>query len=157
VGQQRDGVIFPIEKIAALAKKPARDAHRRVQVAGSFHRRQKGAGDMLSLSGTSSTRRKDRHLLSAPGTRLKTFMLGGHQEKRAPRGTENVPTSSGSAKRRNWRATWTRRAATDASRDNWRMAFGDVSRPRVNGDRATASNTSNMSFEYIEGEASSTT
>ena len=88
------GVVFPIEKIAAIVKEAGAVFHTdAVQVAGKIPIDVKKLPvDMLSISG---------HKLHAPkgigvfylrrGTRLKTYMLGGHQENGRRGGTENVP------------------------------------------------------------------
>jgi cysteine desulfurase len=114
--------------------------------------------DMLSMSG---------HKFHAPkgigifyvrrGTRLKPFMLGGHQEHSRRAGTENVPYIVGLAKacelaRLGWREEGVRLARL---RD--RLEAGIVAScpdVRVNGDPSRRlPNTLNVSFEYIEGEA----
>ena len=88
------GVIFPMEKIAAMAKEAGAVIHTdAVQIAGKrVIDVQKVPVDMLSISG---------HKIHAPkgigfiyvrrGTRMKTFMIGGHQENGRRGGTENVP------------------------------------------------------------------
>jgi len=154
------GVVFPMEKIVELAKEAGAVMHTdAVQVAGKLPIDVKKLPvDMLSLSG---------HKLHAPkgigifylrrGTRLKTFMLGGHQENGRRGGTENVPYIVGLGK-----AAELAVANMDAERrvltrlrdklENGLLA--SCPDARVNGDRVhRLPNTTNMSFEYIEGEA----
>ena len=154
------GVVFPIAEIAALAKEAGAVVHTdAVQVAGKIPVDvSKVPVDMLSMSG---------HKFHAPkgigifylrrGTRLKTFMLGGHQESGRRGGTENVPYIVGLAKACELATANMAREATQvrALRDKLEQGLlatcPDV---RVNGDPAhRLPNTSNMSFEYIEGEA----
>ncbi len=154
------GVVFPMEKIAEMAKEAGAVIHTdAVQVAGKIPIDVKRLPvDMLSISG---------HKLHAPkgvgifylrrGTRLKTFMLGGHQEHGRRGGTENVPYIVGMGKAVELAArdmeSGSRQLAAlrDRLEQGLLAACPDAS---VNGDRtARLPNTSNMSFEYIEGEA----
>ena len=88
------GVLFPIEKVAEICRAHGAILHTdAVQVAGKIPVDVKKVPvDMLSMSG---------HKFHAPkgvgifyvrkGTKLKPFMLGGHQERTRRAGTENVP------------------------------------------------------------------
>ena len=154
------GVVFPMEKIVEIAKEAGAIIHTdAVQVAGKLPIDVKRLPiDMLSISG---------HKLHAPkgigvfylrrGTRLKTFMLGGHQENGRRGGTENVPYIVGlgaavdlaTANMDEERRTLTR--LRDKLENGLLATCPDA---RVNGDRVNRlPNTTNMSFEYIEGEA----
>jgi len=154
------GVVFPMEKIVEIAKEAGAIIHTdAVQVAGKLPIDVKRLPiDMLSISG---------HKLHAPkgigvfylrrGTRLKTFMLGGHQENGRRGGTENVPYIVGlgaavdlaTASMDEERRTLTR--LRDKLENGLLATCPDA---RVNGDRVNRlPNTTNMSFEYIEGEA----
>ncbi len=154
------GVVFPMEKIVEIAKEAGAIIHTdAVQVAGKLPIDVKRLPiDMLSISG---------HKLHAPkgigvfylrrGTRLKTFMLGGHQENGRRGGTENVPYIVGlgeavdlaTANMDEERRTLTR--LRDKLENGLLATCPDA---RVNGDRVhRLPNTTNMSFEYIEGEA----
>ncbi|MDD4018971.1 MAG: cysteine desulfurase NifS [Kiritimatiellae bacterium] len=154
------GVVFPLEKIVAMAKEAGVVVHSdAVQVAGKLPIDVKKLPvDMLSISG---------HKLHAPkgigifylrrGTRLKTYMLGGHQENGRRGGTENVPYIVGLGKAcelasANMEAE--RRLVTrlrDKLENGLLATCPDAS---VNGDRAhRLPNTTNISFEYIEGES----
>jgi cysteine desulfurase len=153
------GVLFQMEEIARLVKAAGAVLHTdAVQAVGKvpIDVRQMPV-DMLSFSG---------HKLHAPkgigvlyvrrGTRLKTYMLGGHQEHGRRGGTENVPYIAGLAR------------ACDLARDHLadgaclaalrdRLEAGLLATcpdASVNGDRAhRVPNTTNMSFSLIEGEA----
>ena len=154
------GVLFPMEKIAEIVKSRGAILHTdAVQVAGKIPVDVKKIPvDMLSMSG---------HKFHAPkgvgifyvkkGTKLKSFMLGGHQERVRRAGTENVPYIVGLAKacelaRLGMAAEG---APIAAMRD--RLEAGLLAacpNVRVNGDREhRLPNTLNLSFEYIEGEA----
>lgn len=154
------GVVFPMEQIAAIAKEAGAIIHTdAVQTAGKTPIDVKKLPvDMLAISG---------HKLHAPkgigvfylrrGTRLKTFMLGGHQEHGRRGGTENVPYIVGLGKAvelasANMEAECRHLSALRDKLENGLLATCPDA--RVNGDRVNRlPNTSNMSFEYIEGEA----
>ena len=154
------GVLFPIEKIAAICQAHGAILHTdAVQVAGKIPVDVKKVPvDMLSMSG---------HKFHAPkgigifyvrkGTKLKPFMLGGHQERSRRAGTENVPYIVGLAKA----CELARLGMADESaqltalRDRLEAGIlASCPNVRVNGDKAhRLPNTLNVSFEYIEGEA----
>ena len=114
--------------------------------------------DMLSMSG---------HKFHAPkgvgifyvrrGTKLKPFMLGGHQERTRRAGTENVPYIVGLAKACELARLGMADEAKKLTVLRDRLEQGILAtcpNVRVNGDRAhRLPNTLNVSFEYIEGEA----
>ena len=154
------GVVFPMDEIAHIVKSAGAVLHTdAVQVAGKLPIDvRKVPVDMLSLSG---------HKLHAPkgigvfyirrGTRIKTFMLGGHQEHGRRGGTENVPYIVGLGKA-------IELAESGMEAENRHIAhlrdklesglLASCPDARVNGDtRSRLPNTSNMSFEYIEGES----
>jgi cysteine desulfurase len=114
--------------------------------------------DMLSMSGHKFHAPKGVGFLYVrKGVRIKPFMLGGHQENARRAGTENVPYIVGLAKacelaRTGMKDECERIAAMrDKLEAGILAACPDV---RVNGDRESRlSNTLNVSFEYIEGEA----
>ena len=154
------GVLFPMEKIAGIVKSRGAILHTdAVQVAGKIPVDVKKVPvDMLSMSG---------HKFHAPkgvgifyvkkGTKLKPFMLGGHQERVRRAGTENVPYIVGLAKacelaRLGMAAEG---APIAAMRDKLEAGLlAACPNVRVNGDREhRLPNTLNLSFEYIEGEA----
>ena len=154
------GTLFPIEKIAGICREYGAVCHTdAVQVAGKIPVDVKKVPvDMLSMSGHKFHAPKGIGILYVrKGARLKPFMLGGHQEAGRRAGTENVPYIVALAK-----ACELARLGMDAEnakiaalRD--RLEAGILAKcpdVRVNGDRANRlSNTLNVSFEYIEGEA----
>ena len=154
------GVLFPIDRIADICKTHGAIFHTdAVQVAGKIPVNvQKTPVDMLSMSG---------HKFHAPkgvgifyvrkGTKVKPFLLGGHQERSRRAGTENVPYIVGLAKA----CELARLGMADESvkltqlRDKLQAGIlATCPNVRVNGDQANRlPNTLNVSFEYIEGEA----
>ncbi len=154
------GVIFPVEQIAELVKGKGSVFHTdAVQAVGKIPLNlSKSNIDLLSLSG---------HKLHAPkgvgvlyvrkGTRIKPFMLGGHQEKGRRAGTENIPGIVGLGKA-------CELAAKNIKEENERVKklrdklenaiLKNCPDSMLNGDKDNRlPNTSNISFEYIEGEA----
>ena len=154
------GVIFPMEKIVEIAKEAGAIIHTdAVLAAGKLPIDVKRVPvDMLSISG---------HKLHAPkgigifylrrGTRLKTFMLGGHQESGRRGGTENVPYIVGLGKAVDLAAAYMDEERRTLARLRDKLENGLLATcpdARVNGDRMNRlPNTTNISFEYIEGEA----
>jgi len=154
------GVVFPMEELAVQAKAAGAIIHTdAVQVAGKIPIDvQKVPVDMLSISG---------HKIHAPkgigflyvrrGTRLRTFMLGGHQENGRRGGTENVPYIMGLGKAvelasENMAAEDKQLAYLRDKLENGLIAACPDA--RINGDTAhRLPNTSNISFEFVEGEA----
>jgi cysteine desulfurase len=159
-GNNETGVIFPVEEAAKLAHEKGILFHTdAVQSAGKIPIKMKNnVIDMLSISG---------HKLHAPkgigilyvrrGTRFSPFLIGGHQEKGRRGGTENTPSIIGLGK------------ACELADKNMQKENNEVKRlrdklekelleripqSRVNGDTANRlPNTTNISFEYVEGEA----
>jgi len=154
------GVIFPIEKIAELTKGKGTVFHTdAVQAIGKIPLNlSKSNIDLLSISG---------HKLHAPkgvgvlyikkGTRLSPYMIGGHQEAGRRAGTENVPGIVGLGKA-------CELAAKNIEEENQKVKYlrdklenailEKCPQCRLNGDKNDRlPNTSNISFEYIEGEA----
>ena len=154
------GTLFPIAKIAEICKEYGAVLHTdAVQAAGKAKIDVKAVPvDMLSISG---------HKFHAPkgigfmyvrkGTKIKPFMLGGHQESGRRAGTENVPYIVGLAKA----CELARLGMADEERKltalRDRLEAGILAKcpdVRVNGDKENRlPNTLNVSFEYIEGEA----
>ena len=154
------GVVFPMEEIAAICRERGATLHTdAVQVAGKIPVDVKKVPvDMLSMSGHKFHAPKGIGLLYARrGTKLRPFMLGGHQESSRRAGTENMPYIIGLAKacemaRIGMEAEQRQLAAL---RDRLEAGILETCpNVRVNGDRAhRRPNTLNVSFEYIEGEA----
>lgn len=154
------GVVFPMEKIAEICRAEGAILHTdAVQVAGKIPVDVKAVPvDMLSMSGHKFHAPKGIGLFYVKkGTKLKPFMLGGHQEKVRRAGTENVPYIVGLAKacelaRLGMAAE---QAQLTALRDKLEAGIlATCPNVRVNGDKSSRlPNTLNVSFEYIEGEA----
>lgn len=153
------GVIFPVEKAAEMARERGILFHTdAVQAVGKIPiDLSKTPIDMLSLSG---------HKLHAPkgigvlyvrkGTKFSPFLIGGHQEKGRRGGTENTPSiiamgvaAELAARKLEYENTHVRRL-----RDKLENALlQSVPSSKVNGDRVNRlPNTSNISFEFVEGE-----
>ena len=154
------GVVFPIREVAEIVKEADGVMHTdAVQGAGKMPIDVKTIPvDMLSISG---------HKLHAPkgigalyvrkGTRLSTFMLGGHQENGRRGGTENVPYIVGLGVACELAAEHVRDENTMVAALRDRLEAGILSScpdTQVNGDRRNRlPNTTNISFSYIEGES----
>jgi cysteine desulfurase len=154
------GTIFPIDEIAALVKAVGGVIHTdAVQAVGKVPIDvRRTPVDLLTLSG---------HKLHAPkgigalyvrrGTRLKTYMIGGHQEHGRRGGTENVPAIVGLGKAAELAAASLAGEAAHVAPLRDRLEAGLLATcpdARVNGDpRHRLPNTLNISFEFIEGEA----
>ncbi len=154
------GVIFPVEDAARLAHEKGIPFHTdAVQAVGKLSMRLKSSAiQMLSLSG---------HKLHAPkgigvlyvkkGLRFNPFIVGGHQEQGRRAGTENVPGIIGLGKACELAADRAPEEGTTVGQLRDRLELSILSRvphSRVNGaDAPRLPNTSNISFEYVEGEA----
>ncbi|MFP4037163.1 MAG: cysteine desulfurase NifS [Desulfobacteraceae bacterium] len=154
------GVIFPVEQAADMAKGKGIPFHTdAVQIVGKMPLRVgETAIDMLSLSG---------HKLHAPkgvgvlyvrkGTKFSPFMIGGHQEGSRRGGTENTPGIIGLGKACLLAMERLGQEMVEVKRLRDRLEKGlieRIPRCRVNGGGAERlPNTSNISFEFVEGEA----
>ena len=154
------GTVFPVAQVAEICKEYGATFHTdAVQVAGKIPVDvQKVPVDMLSMSG---------HKFHAPkgisifyvrkGTKVKPFMLGGHQESSRRAGTENVPYILGLAKACELARIGMAKEGELLTKLRDRLEAGILAacpNVRVNGDKANRlPNTLNVSFEYIEGEA----
>ncbi|MBU1083875.1 MAG: cysteine desulfurase NifS [Candidatus Omnitrophica bacterium] len=154
------GVIFPVEEIAEIARKRNVVFHTdAVQAAGKVPLAMTELpADMVSISG---------HKLHAPkgvgalyirrGTKFKPFMIGGHQEHSRRGGTENVASIVGLG-----RAC---ELAVEHFDDETKRVKGlrdrlettllkKIPNTRLNGSKEKRlPNTTNIGFEFIEGEA----
>ena len=154
------GVIFPISEIGEKLKKMGVLFHTdAVQVAGKLPVDVKSLPvDMLSLSGHKIHSPKGIGVLYVrKGTRFSPYLIGGHQERGRRAGTENVASIIGLGK------------ACELAGKNLKEESLYVSGLRkklenallrscpdatVNGDvNSRLPNTTNVSFEYVEGEA----
>lgn len=154
------GTVFPIEKVTEIAKEYGAIMHTdAVQVAGKVPIDVKKVPvDLLAISGHKFHAPKGVGLLYVrKGTKLKPFMLGGHQESARRAGTENVPYIVGLAKACELATAHMADEARALTPLRDKLEAGILAtcpNVRVNGDRANRlPNTLNVSFEYIEGEA----
>lgn len=154
------GVIFPIGEIAKLTREAGVIFHTdAIQAAGKVNLNMRESKvDLLSLSG---------HKLHAPkgigalyirkGTRLRPYLVGGHQEGGRRAGTENAAGIIALGKaaelaKANMEDENTRvKELRDKLEEGIATSCPDC---WVNGDKEhRLPNTTNISFEYIEGEA----
>jgi cysteine desulfurase len=154
------GAVFPIEKLAAMAKARGVPFHTdAVQAVGKIPLRLSDSNiDLLSISG---------HKLHAPkgigvlyirkGTRIMPYITGGHQEGGRRAGTENVPAIVGLGKACEMAHDFVVEENTrvKALRDRLEKAIlANCPDCRVNGGKSERlPNTTNISFEFVEGEA----
>jgi cysteine desulfurase len=154
------GNIYPVREIAEILKERRILFHTdAVQAVGKIPINLKTLPvDMLSLSG---------HKLHAPkgvgalyvrkGTRFFPYIIGGHQEKGRRAGTENIASIIGLGKACELAMKNMAEEVTylmklrDRLESTLMKTCPDV---RVNGDAGSRlPNTTNISFEYVEGEA----
>ena len=154
------GVIFPIEEIGKVVKEHGAMFHvDAVQVGGKLPiDLSRSTIDLMAMSG---------HKLHAPkgvgvlyvrrGTMIRPYLIGGHQERGRRAGTENVASVCGLGKacelaKKHMNEENTR---VKALRDRLESSIlKSVGNTFVNGDTEhRLPNTSNISFEFIEGEA----
>ena len=154
------GVIFPIAELASIIKEGGGVFHTdAVQIAGKKPISVKDMPvDLLSISG---------HKLHAPkgigvlyvrrGTKITPHIMGGHQERGRRAGTENVPYIVGLGKACELAMQRMEQDAEHERKLRDRLETGILAAckgARVNGDVMNRlPNTTNISFEYIEGEA----
>ena len=154
------GVTFPIEEITPIVKNAGILFHTdAVQIPGKMPIDvQKVPVDMLSLSG---------HKLHAPkgvgvlyirkGTKVNPLLLGGHQEFGKRAGTENVPYIVGLGKACELAMEHLDEEATRVRALRDRLEKGILATcpdARINGDpKHRLPNTTNISFEFVEGES----
>lgn len=153
------GVIFPIEQIGQMVKEYGAIFHvDAVQAVGKVPLNMKTSTiDLLTLSG---------HKIHAPkgigalyvrkGVRFRPLLIGGHQERGRRGGTENVAGIVALGKA----AEQAQAHLSDISHEKQlrdKLEEGILSaipNTVVNGDRVNRlSNTTNIGFKYIEGEA----
>jgi cysteine desulfurase len=159
-GNNETGVIFPVEEAAMMAHEKGILFHTdAVQTVGKIPINMKNnVIDMLSLSG---------HKLHAPkgigvlyikrGTKYSPFLIGGHQEKGRRGGTENTAGIIGLGKacelatnNMDKENTYVKRLRNKLEQE----LLKKIPQSRVNGDiQNRLPNTTNISFEYVEGEA----
>jgi cysteine desulfurase len=154
------GVIFPVEKAAAMARNKGILFHTdAVQAVGKIPiDLRTNAIDLLSLSGHKLHAAKGVGALYVrKGTKFAPFLVGGHQEKGRRGGTENVPgiIGLGLACQLAGQRLAEENTQVKALRDKLENELlARIPHSRVNGDRENRlPNTSNISFEFVEGEA----
>ena len=154
------GVTFPIEEIFSMVKERGIILHAdAVQAVGKVPvDMRKARVDMLSLSG---------HKLHAPkgvgvlyvrkGTRYSPFLIGGHQERGRRGGTENTASIIGLGKACELAVGHLKEQQTRVRLLRDKLENGllkSVPNAMVNGERENRlPNTTNISFEYVEGES----
>jgi cysteine desulfurase len=154
------GVIFPVAEIGAVIKEGGAVFHTdAVQIVGKLPVSVRELPiDLLSISG---------HKLHAPkgvgalyvrrGTKITPQIMGGHQERGRRAGTENVPYIVGLGKACELAMQRMQQDAEYERKLRDRMEEGILATCKgahVNGDRENRlPNTTNISFEYVEGEA----
>jgi cysteine desulfurase len=154
------GNIYPVEEIAKIAKRHGALFHTdAVQAVGKIDINLAESNiDMLSLSG---------HKLHAPkgvgalyvkrGVRFRPFIAGGHQERSRRAGTENVPgivalgkACELAAENMEYENTHVRKLRDKLEKH----LLANIKSTKLNGDVDNRlPNTSNISFEFIEGES----
>jgi len=154
------GVLFPIDKISQICASRGVVFHTdAVQAVGKIPMNLSGGNiDLLSISGHKLHAPKGTGVLYVKkGTRLTPLMLGGHQEGGKRAGTENIPGIIGLGKA-------CELAAKDIEAENRKVQYlrdkleteilAKCHGARLNGEKDNRlPNTSNISFEFIEGEA----
>jgi cysteine desulfurase len=154
------GVVFPIREIGEILKERNILFHTdAVQAGGKIPLDVKDLPvDMLSLSG---------HKLHAPkgvgvlyvrkGTRFYPYIIGGHQERGRRAGTENVASLIALGTACELAGKNLSKEAEEVKKLRDRLESALLQRcpdARVNGDAEhRLPNTTNISFEYVEGEA----
>jgi cysteine desulfurase len=159
-GNNETGVIFPVEEAANLAHEKGILFHTdAVQSTGKIPINMKNnLIDMLSISGHKLHAQKGIGVLYIRrGTKFSPFLIGGHQEKGRRGGTENTPSIIGlgmacelAVKNMERENSYVKRLRDKLEKE----LLKKISHSRVNGDiQNRLPNTTNISFEYVEGEA----
>ncbi|CAH0529311.1 cysteine desulfurase NifS [Vibrio hippocampi] len=154
------GTLFPIEKIAKFAKAFGIQVHvDAVQVTGKIRYRVADTSvDMLSVSAHKFHGPKGvGALYLRRGTRFRPLMRGGHQERGRRAGTENAASIIGMGQACELAKAAMAEYSTEIQRLRDRLEQGllqQISHCFVTGDtQHRVPNTSNIAFEFIEGEA----
>ena len=155
------GVIFPIEKISEIIKSKNKETKffvDAVQVAGKIPIDVQAAGiDLLGISGHKFHAPKGVGALYVNSKTLITpLIIGGHQERGKRAGTENVPYIAGLAKAAELAVDGLKYEANEVKRLRDKLEAGilkNIFNARLNtGVANRVPNTTNIGFEYIEGE-----
>jgi len=154
------GVIFPIEKIGALARAKGVPLHvDAVQAAGKIPIQIKNLPvDLLTISGHKFHGPKGVGALYVRrGITFPPFMIGGHQEKNRRAGTENVASIIGmgrAAEVAYGRLPADAAAMAQLRDDLQKLLLESCPESRVNGaEQPRLPNTLNISFRHLEGES----
>ena len=154
------GVIFPVQEISRMLHERGIPFHTdAVQAAGKVPvdvREIKA--DMLSLSGHKIHAPKGVGILYVrKGTRFSPYMIGGHQESGKRGGTENTASIIGMGKACELAGKHIEEESTVVAKLRDRLEseiLKKVPNTIVNGERENRlPGTTNISFEYIEGES----
>lgn len=155
------GIIFPIDRIAEIVKSKNKDTKLfvdAVQAAGKIPIDvQKINVDLLAISGHKFHAPKGIGVLYIKsGTMYSPLIVGGHQERGKRAGTENVPYIVGIGEAARLAKESLAHEATEVKRLRDKLEstiLKTVFNSRLNSGVANrVPNTSNIGFEYIEGE-----
>lgn len=155
------GVIFPIKKISNIIKSKNKDTKLfvdAVQAAGKILMDVEAEGiDLLAISGHKFHAPKGVGALYVKsGTQISPLIIGGHQERGKRAGTENVAYIVGMGKAAELAQEFLPHEATTVKylRDKLESAIlKTVFNARLNTGLANrVPNTTNIGFEYVEGE-----
>lgn len=155
------GVIFPIDKISKIVKSKNKDTKLfvdAVQVAGKVPIDVQGANvDLLAISGHKFHAPKGIGALYVKsGTLFTPLIIGGHQERGKRAGTENVPYIVALGAAAQLAKESLSYESTEVKRLRDKLETGllkNIFNARLNSGLANrVPNTTNIGFEYIEGE-----
>ncbi len=155
------GVIFPIQKISEIIKRKNPQTKffvDAVQVAGKIPIDVQALGvDLMGISGHKFHAPKGVGALYCNSKTIITpLIIGGHQERGKRAGTENVPYIVGLGKAAEIAQDFLKYEATEVKRLRDKLEAGilkNIYNARLNtGAALRVPNTSNIGFEYIEGE-----
>ena len=155
------GIIFPIEKISRIVKSKNKDAKLfvdAVQVAGKIPINVQTADvDLLSISGHKFHAPKGIGALYVKsGTLFSPLIIGGHQERGKRAGTENVAYIVAMGRAAQLAKDGLKYEATEVKRLRDKLEstiLKIIFNSRLNSGVANrVPNTTNIGFEYIEGE-----
>ena len=155
------GVIFPIKKISEIIKSKSPDTKffvDAVQAAGKIPLDvQENGVDLLGISGHKFHAPKGVGALYVNSKTLITpLIVGGHQERGKRAGTENVPYIAGLAKAAELAMDGLKYEATEVKRLRDKLEkniLKNIYNSRLNtGVSNRVPNTTNIGFEYVEGE-----
>ncbi len=156
-----NGIINPIEKISQIIKSKNKETKffvDAVQAAGKIPIDVQVAGvDLLGISGHKFHAPKGIGALYVNSkTMITPLIIGGHQERGKRAGTENTPYIAGIAKAAELAADGLKYELTEVKRLRDKLETGIISKiynARLNTGAANrVPNTTNIGFEYIEGE-----